>query len=122
MTDLLRASLWLTVLALGVFIAPGCDPQATKDASIPCKNDIECSPGLACMPTRHGLTGECNPPACSRKCRTDADCKGIRFSSDNKECFTCKDVSVCAGSNGQSAEAGTLQVCVDRCEFVPVVK
>lgn len=122
MMDFSLVSALVIVLGLGVLVAPGCDPQASKDASVPCKNDIECSPGLVCLPTRHGLTGECNPPACSRKCSTDADCKGIRFSSDNKECFTCKDVSTCAGSNGQSAEAGTLHVCVDRCEFVPVAK
>lgn len=105
--------------ALFVVAAPACDPQATKDASLSCKNDVECSPGLTCLPTRHGLTGECIQPACSRRCTTDVDCKGMRASSDNKECFVCKDVSVCPLANAQSGDAGLIQVCVDRCEFVP---
>ncbi len=101
---------------LGAALA--CNPEATKDASVPCKNDVECTSGLQCLPTRNGLSGECLAPVCSRKCTTDSDCKGMRYSSDGQECFTCKDVGGCSLANGSSgvADAG-VKTCVDRCEL-----
>ena len=35
-------------------------------------------------------------------CTTDNDCKGMRYSSDGQERFTCKDVGGCSLANGSS--------------------
>lgn len=100
-------------------LVAACDPQASKDASLPCKNDVECASGLACLPTRNGLSGECMQPACSKRCDSDDDCKAMRYSSDNKDCFVCKDVSACPLANASTGDAGVIKACVDRCEAVP---
>lgn len=119
MVTMNRFALALFVLASLGGVASACNPEATKDASVPCKNDVECTTGLACLPTRNGLSGECLAPVCSKKCKTDDDCKNIRFSSDGKDCFSCRDVGGCSLANGQSgtADAGTM-ACVDRCELL----
>lgn len=107
--------------------ATACNTEATKDASVPCSADSECAAAahLTCLPTRNGLSGECLQPACSKPCNADSDCAGMRYSSDNKECFACRDVAGCPGTNGQPVhgEAGAdggapFKVCVDRCENV----
>jgi hypothetical protein len=103
-------------LSLGIFVSvAACNAEASKDASVPCTHERECTTGYGCFPARNGATSQCQAqPACSRKCASDTDCKGLRVSTEGAECFVCKDVAGCPAANQDDA-GSPLFVCIDRC-------
>ncbi|MBK6695216.1 MAG: hypothetical protein IPG50_23840 [Myxococcales bacterium] len=113
----MKAFTLLSLMALATKLVTGCSPEASKEPGLPCDNAIQCREGYTCLASKNGVSGQCIEPVCSRACKVDGDCKGIRVDAAGGECFVCRDVSGCkSGGPGYSAEAGAGSfACVDRC-------